>query len=116
MDVTLRDIAEYHERIAGVERDSDFATFHLAAARVLRQMSRQSWSVSVERNGDRILTIADRELAGKDLTSEDGETIRMAARHLLAFIGEPASDPARLTDSEQGKATGSASHSSTHTG
>jgi hypothetical protein len=46
------------------------------------------WSVRVERDGEEIVTIASNWLSGRDLSSEDEETIRTAAHHLLAFIGD----------------------------
>lgn len=46
-----------------------------------------SWSVSVERDGENIVTIASNGLSGRDLSPEDEEAIRVAARHLLSFVG-----------------------------
>ncbi len=45
------------------------------------------WSVSVERDGEVIVTIESNSLSGRDLSPEDEETIRMAARHLESFVG-----------------------------
>jgi hypothetical protein len=50
------------------------------------------WAVTVERNGEQIVTISADHLCGRDLSAEDEETIRIAARHLLAFLGDPALD------------------------
>ena len=52
-------------------------------------MSEDHWSVTVERNGERIVTIETECLAGREPSAEDEEAIRTAARHLLAFIGAP---------------------------
>lgn len=46
-----------------------------------------NWSVTVERDGEEIVTIASNHLSGRDLSPEDEETIRTAAKHLLAFVG-----------------------------
>lgn len=47
------------------------------------------WSVTVERNGEQIVTIETNCLAGREISTEDEEAIRTAAHHLLAFIGDP---------------------------
>ncbi len=50
----------------------------------------KSWSVTVEADGQQIVTIASNHLSGKsDLTAEDEDTIRTAARHLISFVGDP---------------------------
>jgi hypothetical protein len=46
------------------------------------------WSVSVQSNGEDVLTIEHNHLCGVADIDKHGETIREAARHLLAFIGE----------------------------
>jgi len=46
-----------------------------------------SWAVTVERNGEQVVTIASNMLAGRDLSPEDEDTIRLAAQHLLSFVG-----------------------------
>lgn len=43
----------------------------------------QGWYVEVGRWNDKILTISERELAGRDLTAEDIALIRGCVRHLL---------------------------------
>lgn len=48
------------------------------------------WSVIVERKGERVLCIEPGCLSGRKLSQDDEEAIRTAARHLLAFIGDPA--------------------------
>lgn len=48
----------------------------------------QHWSVTVTRNGEALVTIESNCLSGRDLRAEDERVIRMAARHLLAFVGE----------------------------
>jgi hypothetical protein len=45
------------------------------------------WSVTVERNGEQIVAIESNCLSGRDISPADEEAIRIAARHLLAFIG-----------------------------
>lgn len=48
------------------------------------------WSVSVDFDGETILTIGYDWLAGKpDLSPSDVAAIRHCAHHLLAFIGDP---------------------------
>lgn len=47
------------------------------------------WSVTVRRNGEEIVTIETAMLAGREISPADEEAIRTAARHLLAFIGDP---------------------------
>ena len=47
------------------------------------------WSVTVERKGEKVLCIEPGHLSGRDLSQDDEEAIRTAARHLLAFIGDP---------------------------
>lgn len=55
------------------------------------------WSVTVERNGERVVTIETNCLAGRETSAEDEEAIRTAAQHLLAFIGDPAPRPSQET-------------------
>ena len=50
----------------------------------------EHWAVTVERSGERIVTIEANCLSGRDLAPGDEETIRTAAHHLLAFIGDQA--------------------------
>lgn len=53
----------------------------------------QHWTVTVEKDGEKILTIESNCLSGKaDLTSEDEQVIRNAAEHLLSFVGAVKSD------------------------
>ena len=47
-------------------------------------------SVSVERDGENIVMIESNCLSGRDLSPEDEATIRLAAQHLLSFVGEDA--------------------------
>lgn len=48
----------------------------------------QHWSVTVEKDGETILTIESNCLSGKaDLTGDDESVIRNAAEHLLSFVG-----------------------------
>jgi hypothetical protein len=49
----------------------------------------KSWAVTVERDGESILTLGSNHLAGRDFIDGDEDTIRTVARHLLAFIGDP---------------------------
>lgn len=53
------------------------------------------WSVSVERDGENILTIESNCLSGRELSDEDEECIRNCARHLLSFVGEVAARESR---------------------
>lgn len=54
------------------------------------QHETQSWAVTVERDGELVVTLAMSHLAGRDLSPEDERVIRLAAEHLLAFIGANA--------------------------
>jgi len=61
----------------------------------------ESWAVSVERNGEQVVTLSNRGISGRDLSAADEHVIREAARHLLSFIGDaqPSSSfPARTPD------------------
>lgn len=49
----------------------------------------QHWSVAVERDGESVVTIASNCLSGRDLGEEDEHVIRLAAQHLLSFVGQP---------------------------
>lgn len=46
-----------------------------------------NWSVTVEVDSRRVVTISHNHLAGDEKLNE--EAIRIAAHHLLAFIGDP---------------------------
>lgn len=59
----------------------------------------QSWAVTVERNGEQVVTLASNCLAGRDLTPEDEHVVRMAAEHLLSFVG--ASSRPSVAEMEQ---------------
>jgi hypothetical protein len=48
------------------------------------------WAVTVERDGEQVVTIESNCLSGRDISPEDEEAIRASAHHLLAFIGDPA--------------------------
>ncbi len=48
----------------------------------------QHWAVSVDRNGENVVTIESRCLSGRDLSPDDEQTIRDCARQLLAFVGD----------------------------
>lgn len=48
----------------------------------------QHWAVTVERNGEIVVTIESNFLSGREISSEDQEVIRMAGNNLLAFIGD----------------------------
>jgi hypothetical protein len=48
---------------------------------------RESWAVSVERNGENVVTIESNCLSGRDLSADDKRVIEVAARHLLSFLG-----------------------------
>lgn len=50
---------------------------------------RSTMAVTVERDGEPVVTIATNELSGRDLSHADVDTIRAAAHQLLAFIGDP---------------------------
>lgn len=62
----------------------------------------QSWAVTVERNGEPVVTIASNCLGGRDLSEEDERVIRLAAQNLLSFVGEaPVPSPVSSTGAEQ---------------
>jgi hypothetical protein len=46
------------------------------------------WAVTVTRNGENVVTIESNCLSGRELDPADEDTIRIAARHLLAFVGD----------------------------
>ena len=48
-----------------------------------------TWAVTVERDGEKVVTIETNCLSGREISAEDTQAIRTAAHHLLAFIGEP---------------------------
>jgi hypothetical protein len=49
---------------------------------------RDTWAVTVERNGESVVTVASNMLGGRDLIEGDADTIRTAARSLLGFVGD----------------------------
>jgi hypothetical protein len=49
----------------------------------------QSWAVTVERNGEQIVTIESNCVSGRDISDEDARVIRTAAHHLQAFLSDP---------------------------
>jgi hypothetical protein len=51
-------------------------------------MKREHIAVTVCRNGDQVVTIETNCLSGREISPEDAEAIRWAARQLLGFIGE----------------------------
>lgn len=50
------------------------------------------WAVTVERSGEKVVTIETNCLCGRDIGTEDTVAIRNAAHHLLAFIGDPLTE------------------------
>lgn len=56
-------------------------------------MAEHHWSVTVERNGEPIVTIESNGLSGREISAEDEDAIRAAAHHLLAFIGDGQPEP-----------------------
>jgi hypothetical protein len=49
------------------------------------------WAVTIWRNGEEVITIETACLSGRVIiTPADEEVIRIAARNLLEFIGDPA--------------------------
>lgn len=48
-----------------------------------------TFAVTVERNGEKVVTIETNCLSGREISQEDEAAIRDAARSLLAFIGDP---------------------------
>lgn len=49
------------------------------------------WCVRVSVFDDLVVSISERELAGRELSEADKDLIRDCARHLLSFVGEPES-------------------------
>lgn len=50
----------------------------------------EHWAVTVEADGEKLLTIESACLSGKaELSDADEAVIRMAANHLLSFLGDP---------------------------
>lgn len=48
------------------------------------------WGVRVSVFDDLVVSISERELAGRELSAADEDLIRGCARHLLSFVGAPA--------------------------
>lgn len=46
------------------------------------------WAVTVERNGEQVVRIEKSCLSGRELSVEDEEAIRTAARHLMGLVGD----------------------------
>lgn len=56
-----------------------------------QQDKTHSWAVTVERNGDPLVTLSSNGYGGKaDLSEADQQTIRTAGEHLLSFVGKSA--------------------------
>ncbi len=53
----------------------------------------RTWEVEIRVNGTDILTIGNTHLCGISNIDDYAETVREAARHLLAFIGSPDAPP-----------------------
>lgn len=53
----------------------------------------ESWAVTVERDGEQVVTIASNHLSGRDLSPDDEHAIETAALHLLAFLGRSVTLP-----------------------
>ncbi len=49
----------------------------------------QGWAVTVNVNGNPILTIGHNDLSGIENIDDYADIVRNCARHLLSFIGEP---------------------------
>lgn len=89
------------------ENCTDYEAVQPAAGRSsLPEGKTESWAVTVERNGEEIVTVASNHLSGRQMSDEDVRIVKVAAVHLASFIGLPqaaaAVDP-QATDS--GKAT-----------
>ena len=61
---------------------------HYYGASRPRRPARGHWSVTVRSGGDEIVTMESNHLSGRELSDEDREIIRVAARSLLAFVGD----------------------------
>jgi hypothetical protein len=57
-----------------------------------RPETTQHWSVTVERNGENVVTIESNCFSGREISEEDERVILIAARNLLGFIGRSALD------------------------
>jgi hypothetical protein len=55
----------------------------------LHRRSGRSWAVTVEREGEQVVSIGTNELSGRNLDAADEEAIHTAALHLLSFLGKP---------------------------
>jgi hypothetical protein len=65
------------------------------------------WSVTVSRNGDDVVTIANTHLSGRaELSDEDRRVIRMAGEHLLSFVGPEEPTPFIISDDDDSEAVG----------
>lgn len=49
----------------------------------------EHWGVTVDTFGEQIVRIETEYLSGREISDVDESTIRRAAEHLLAFIGDP---------------------------
>lgn len=56
-----------------------------------------SWSVTVEREGEAVVTLSSNGHGGRDISPDDEVAIRTAAQHLLSFIGLAAYGAERET-------------------
>lgn len=53
-------------------------------------MQHEHWAVTVQRNGETVVTIESNLISGRELQPGDEAVIEQAARHLLGFLGKGA--------------------------
>jgi hypothetical protein len=70
----------------------------------MTQTTPDHWAVTVWRNGEEVVTIEQACLSGREIGPADEDCIRIAAQHLMGFIG----DSEQMTEAEkQADTTGS---------
>jgi hypothetical protein len=57
---------------------------------------KDGYAVTVTQWGDQVVTIEETALSGRELSDEDCEAIREAARHLMSFVGDGTPTPCFL--------------------
>jgi len=64
----------------------------------LDERKTQHWAVTVERNGQKVVTLSSNHLSGRDLSEQDLDVIRLAGENLLAFAGKNIKAEGRNVD------------------
>jgi len=80
-------IDDLEAQVTTLQAEQDASTF---AAEFSAERATQSWAVTVERNGENVVTLSSNGQGGRSLSVEDERVIQMAADHLLGFLGLPS--------------------------